>query len=158
MIFQRAVSLPEEKANILDNNPQPFNDDVETVVGPSVHVEGDLSSSGNIVVKGTVSGNVNTTKHLAVEKGAKIIANVKAGSASVSGEIKGNLKIKETLELTSTSRILGDINVKTLTVEPGAIIFGKVAMPGIEPSDSKGVRLVGKKIRKDDEAADKIGL
>jgi cytoskeletal protein CcmA (bactofilin family) len=35
-------------------------DEVETVVGPSVHVEGDFASEGNIIVKGMVSGNVKT--------------------------------------------------------------------------------------------------
>ncbi|NQU83538.1 MAG: polymer-forming cytoskeletal protein [Parcubacteria group bacterium] len=147
MIFQKSGSLEEKQSDMDMQESQMQSDDIETIVGPSVNVEGDLSSSGNIVVKGTVTGSVNTTKHLTVEKGAKIIANVRAGSASVSGEIKGNLKVKESLELTSTSKVLGDINVRTLTVEPGAAIYGKVSMPGIDPSERKSARAV-KRIKK----------
>ena len=114
-------------------------DEVETVVGPSVNVEGDFSSEGNIIVKGTVAGSVHTSKHLSVEQGAKIVANVRAGSAQVSGEVKGNMKVKEVLQLTSTARILGDLEVKTLIVEAGALISGKVMMPGFE-AEAKSVR------------------
>ncbi|MFH1292356.1 MAG: polymer-forming cytoskeletal protein [bacterium] len=145
MIFQKISSQNSNSADLEVEEAQFPSDDVETVVGPSVNVEGDLSSSGNIIVKGTVTGNVNTTKHLTVEKGARIVANVKAGSATVSGEIKGNIKIKESLDLTATSKILGDITVKTLTVEPGAAIYGKVIMPGVDMADRKGLRVIKKK-------------
>ncbi len=133
------------------NEDNSVQDDVETVVGPSVTVEGDLSSKGNIIVKGTVSGSVSTSKQLTVEKGAKIVADVKANNALVSGEIRGNIKISESLELTSTSKILGDITVKTLSVEPGSVLCGKITMPGIDPAD-KNNRLSKKKKSPDEFA------
>lgn len=135
MIFQRPVPKNVEENNELEvgeRSRQHVQDEVETVVGPSVNVEGDFASEGNIVVKGTVSGTVFTSKHLTVEMGAKIIANVRAGSATIAGEVKGNMKIKETLELVSTSRVVGDIDVKNLKVESGALVYGKITMPGIE--------------------------
>ncbi|PIZ95878.1 MAG: hypothetical protein COX81_00065 [Candidatus Magasanikbacteria bacterium CG_4_10_14_0_2_um_filter_37_12] len=112
--------------------------EVETVVGPSVHVEGDFSSEGNILVKGTVSGSVKTSRLLTVEKGARIFANVRAGSAFISGEIKGNVKATDKLELTSSARIMGDISCTILAVEAGALLQGKVSMKGIT-IDSSGV-------------------
>lgn len=107
-------------------------DTIETVVGPSVVVEGDFSSDGKILVKGTVSGNVKTSHLLTVEEGAKILANVRAGSAHVAGSVKGNMWINDLLELTSTSQILGDVHCKTLVVEAGARIHGKVVMKEVE--------------------------
>jgi len=137
MMFQKAPKniLESDEPEMVSSSPQSMPDEVETVVGPSVNVEGDFASEGNIIVKGTVSGSVYTSKHLSVEPGAKIIANVRAGSATISGEVKGNMKIKESLELTSTSKILGDIDVKTLTVESGALVYGKITMPGIEAGE-----------------------
>lgn len=108
------------------------NDDVETVVGPSVNVEGDFSSEGNIIVKGSVSGSVKTSKLLTVENGAKIMANVSAGNAVVSGSIKGNVRVADRLELNETAQVAGDIVCKVLSVAPGALIHGKVSMKGIE--------------------------
>ena len=143
MIFQKnddAADYILESEDAAPADSGEFSDDVETVVGPSVNVQGDLTSAGNIVVKGTVTGSVSTSKLLTVEKGAKIIADVQAGQAVVAGEIKGNLKIQDSLELTSTSRILGDITVKTLSVEAGALIYGKISMPGMEDGERKAVR------------------
>ena len=45
----------------------------------------------------------------------------------VAGEIQGNIKIKENLELTSTAKIFGDIKTKILNVSPGATLQGKCA-------------------------------
>lgn len=118
-------------------------DTVETVVGPSVHVEGDFASEGNIVVKGSVSGNVQTTRQLTVVEGAKILANVKAGFAIVSGHIKGNVRVDDRLELTESAQILGDISCATLVVAPGALIHGKVAMKGVTIEDPKNEKTRG---------------
>ncbi|MFH1946748.1 MAG: polymer-forming cytoskeletal protein [Candidatus Magasanikbacteria bacterium] len=134
-------SLPEK-----EEKKQITHDEVETVVGPSVRVEGDFSSEGNIVVKGTVSGNVKTSKVLTVENGAKIFANVVAGDAIISGGIKGNVKIADRLELTQTAQIHGDVTCKVLSVAPGALILGKINMKGAELKDDGGDKTEKKRI------------
>lgn len=151
MIFQKntiknSYVSPEEMPNEepLDNTLP--KDEVETVVGPSVNVEGDFASEGNIIVKGSVAGSVHTSRHLSVEVGARIMANVRAGSAKISGEVKGNVKAKDSLELTSTARVVGDIEAKVLVIEAGALIYGKVTMPGLEIGDNKGSRIRTKKV------------
>lgn len=113
------------------------DDSVETVVGPSVVVEGDFSSEGNIIVKGTVSGSVHTSKLLRVEEGAKIFANVRAGSAIIAGTIRGNAKITDRLELVSTGRVAGDVDCAVLVVEAGALVNGKLSMAGMEADELK---------------------
>ena len=116
-----------------------ISQNIETVVGPSVVVEGDFSSEGNILVKGTVSGNVKTIQRLTVESGAKILANVKAGEAIISGEIKGNVKVMGLLELTESARVLGDITCKVLVVAAGATLHGKVSMNDLEKEEKKSM-------------------
>lgn len=128
-MFQR----PSPTIALSQDERRDVNDDVETVVGPSVHVEGDFASEGNILVKGMVSGNVKTSRLLTVEPGARIMANVQAGHAVISGEIKGNVRIAEKLEITETARIMGDISCAVLEVSAGSLIYGKVTMSGLEP-------------------------
>jgi cytoskeletal protein CcmA (bactofilin family) len=134
-------TIQDQSYPIPDVMPQ-SQDDVETVVGPSVVVEGDFASDGNILVKGTVSGNVTTSRVLRVEHGAKILANVKAGEAFISGHIKGNVRVAERLELMETAQIVGDIQCQTLVVAAGAVIQGKIAMKGalIEDMPTKSER------------------
>ncbi len=128
---------PVYEAPIVATGNSSAHDDVETVVGPSVTVEGDFSSEGNIVVKGTVSGSVKTSKLLTVEKGAKILANVKAGNAIISGSVRGNVKVAERLDLYDTAQVAGDVECKILSVAAGALIQGKLMMKGIEAEEVK---------------------
>ena len=116
--------------------------EVETIVGPSVKVEGDFNSQGNVLIQGTVSGTIKTDKYLQVEEGAKIIASVRADSVKVSGEVQGNIRAKSTIELTSTARVIGDIEAKTLIIAPGAILHGKCSMLGTNEAPDGKVKSV----------------
>ncbi len=100
----------------------------ETVVGPSVKIQGDLNSEGNIKIEGQVTGKVKTSQGVFINEGAKIIADVMAGNAVIGGEVQGNLKISGHLILQSTARINGDINCQILRVEDGAQFTGKCVM------------------------------
>lgn len=138
-MFQKNTARDQERERPIMDVSSDRQDEVETVVGPSVNVEGDFASEGNIIVKGTVAGSVHTSRHLSVEQGAKISANVRAGSARIAGEVRGNMKVKEVLELTATAKVLGDVEVKNLIVEAGALLCGKVIMPGLE-AEAKTMR------------------
>lgn len=117
--------------------PYQEDDSVETVVGPSVHVEGNFNSKGNIIIKGSVAGSVKTIRHLRVEEGAKVVASVEAESAEVAGAIKGNVKVRGIIELAPTARIKGDVQCGTLIIASGAALHGKCSMPAADFSAFK---------------------
>lgn len=100
----------------------------ETVVGPSVKIQGDLNSEGNIKIEGQVTGKVKTSQSVFVMQGSKIAADVLAGNAVVGGEVQGNMKISGQLILQSTAKVLGDIACQILRVEDGAQFTGKCNM------------------------------
>ncbi len=102
----------------------------ETVVGPSVKIQGDLVSEGNIRIEGAVAGKVQTTQSVHVGEHAKIAADVMAGNGIIAGEIHGNVKVTESLILQPTARIAGDISCAILRVEEGAQFTGKCSMKG----------------------------
>ena len=102
----------------------------ETVVGPSVKIQGDLNSEGNIRIEGAVAGKVQTTQSVHVGEHAKIAADVVAGNAIIAGEIHGNVKVVESLILQPSARIVGDISCGILRVEEGAQFTGKCSMKG----------------------------
>ena len=104
------------------------NQQAETVVGPSVKIQGDLNSEGNIRIEGQVSGKVKTSQSVYVNPGAKITADVSAGNAIIGGEIQGNLKISGQLIMQPTAKILGDVSCQILRVEDGAVFSGKCIM------------------------------
>ncbi len=142
-----------EYTNSVAEAPYHGADEVETVVGPSVVVEGDFASEGNILVKGTVSGSVKTARLLTVEPGAKIMANVRAGDAVIAGEVRGNVRVDQQLELTASARVLGDVQCQVLVVAAGALLQGKVSMKGLENADTERRRTT-KKSREDENMSD----
>lgn len=113
------------------NEKDPMSHETETVIAPSVRVEGDFVSEGNVRIEGQVSGSISTERDLLVGEQAKITANVVAKNGVVAGELHGNLRVHERLELASTARVFGDIHVKVLSVAPGAIMKGQLVV-GLE--------------------------
>lgn len=105
-----------------------LNSNPETVVGPSVKIQGDLNSEGNIRIEGHVQGKVRTSQSVFIGNGAKIAADVLAGNAVIGGEVQGNIKVQGNLVLQSTAVIAGDITCQVLRVEDGAHFTGKCVM------------------------------
>lgn len=105
--------------------------ETETVIAPSVRVEGDFVSEGNVRIEGEVKGSIATERDLIVGENAKITAGVQARNAVLAGELHGNLRVFDRLELASTARIYGDIQAKVLSVAPGAMMKGQLII-GLE--------------------------
>ncbi len=105
-------------------------DTTESVIGPSVHLEGNFNSSGNIVIGGSLAGSLTTSGDVRVQEGAKVQATISATHVHVAGEIRGDVYAKELLELSPTARIYGNVEAKVLSVTPGAVLHGKCAMKG----------------------------
>lgn len=107
----------------------------ETIVGNSVFLKGNLKSDGPIIIEGAIQGEVKTKNKITINKGAKVNANIKAKSVSISGEVQGNIQATEELQITPTGKVVGDIACKLLSIAPGALFIGKSSMEGekIEP-------------------------
>lgn len=131
-------------------------DTIETIVGPSMNVEGDFVSEGNIIIKGYVSGSIKTGKMLSIEEGARVVANIQAADAVISGLVKGNIDVRGTCEITASAQIAGDIMCATLSVEPGALLQGKIHMEGlqIEGSVKKRTTRGRSRIRQEEDTLD----
>lgn len=106
-----------------------------TIIAEGVKVEGNFVSRGSILIEGMVKGSIKTDQDLKVGEKAKISANIVASNALIAGEIQGNLKVTGVLELSPTSKILGDLEAKTLVVSAGAVINGKCLMTAEAPRE-----------------------
>lgn len=119
----------------------------ETVIGPSVKVEGNFVGSGNVIVEGAVTGSIKTSKDLRIGERAKVKADIEAASVIVAGEVHGNIKTNGKLELGPSAKVFGNVETSNLTVASGAILNGKCLMvkgetvpaapPPVEKTDKK---------------------
>lgn len=126
----------------------------ETVIGPSMQVEGNFKGDGDVIVDGEVKGTLKTKKDLRVGKDAKIKANIEAVNALIAGTVEGNIKVKERLELTPTARIIGDISTHILQTESGAMVNGSITM-GVEDAHKETSTKKDTKDSKDVEKTEK---
>jgi cytoskeletal protein CcmA (bactofilin family) len=113
-----------------------ITDEVETIIGPSVKIEGDFSSNGNVLVAGIVSGKLSTSQNLRVEEKAKISADIKAREAVIAGDVNGNIKVEGHLEILSTAKINGEIKTGSIAIQQGAFLNGNCIMGESVPADS----------------------
>ena len=113
----------------------------ETIIGPSVLIKGDLTNNENILIKGSVEGNVVSGGHISIAEGANIKADIEAQSADIGGVIQGNLKIKNNLILRSKAIIKGDVECASISIEEGGALNGKCNMTNSEKSKPKEKKL-----------------
>ena len=109
----------------------------QTVIGPSVSVEGNFTGDGNIIVEGKLKGSINTNHDLTIGKDAIIEANIFAENAIIYGKVDGDLKIKNSLELAKNAKINGNISCKSLNVEAGSVFNGQCTMKQHDTEETK---------------------
>ena len=102
--------------------------EMETIVGPSVNLKGNLKSEGNIKLKGKVSGEVKTKGDVFIDEEAEVKASVSARSIKVAGTVTGDLVTQGDVEITETGKVIGNINSKSLIIKAGALFVGKSTM------------------------------
>lgn len=99
-----------------------------TVIGPETTIEGTLRSAGNLRVLGSISGALDVGGVLVIERGGRVDAQVDAGSVRVHGQLEGDVRCHDRLDVGEGSRIQGSFSTPTLLIEEGAEVRGKFAM------------------------------
>jgi len=100
----------------------------DTVVSAGMRIEGELKSGGNISIDGVISGKVHTSQDLEIGPNAQIDADLIANNAIIGGVVKGNVTIKNSLQLMSTAKILGNISCSSISIQEGAYFNGACRM------------------------------
>jgi len=95
-----------------------------TYLAEDCEIKGNVVSKGNARIDGKIDGTVSIAGDLAIGQSAVLKANIEAQTISIAGEVRGNVKAKELLELSSTARLYGDINTKQLKIDQGARFIG----------------------------------
>ena len=101
---------------------------VTSVLGPGINWRGNLRGSGGIRIEGTFEGEIQIRGMVVVgETGRVTCMNLRANTVVVAGTVRGNITA-ERLEIRSTGRVWGDVNVVGFSTEEGAFLRGQVRM------------------------------
>jgi cytoskeletal protein CcmA (bactofilin family) len=97
---------------------------VETLIGKTTSLTGTLSSDGSVRIEGMFEGNIAAKGDVFVGPDSRIKADINGCSVTISGFVAGNVNVSEKLELLSGGTLNGDIKVKKLVIEEGAVFKG----------------------------------
>lgn len=95
-----------------------------SLLSADLHVTGNMKTTGDINVEGTVEGDIRAHL-LTIGETATIKGEVIADDVVVNGRIVGRVRGLK-VRLTSTARVEGDIIHKTIAIESGAHFEGSV--------------------------------
>jgi cytoskeletal protein CcmA (bactofilin family) len=106
-----------------------------SVLSSDLHITGNLKTTGDIQVEGTVEGDIRAHL-LTIGESATIKGEVVADDVVINGRIVGRVRGLK-VRLTATARVEGDIIHKTIAIESGAHFEGSVQRQD-DPLSSRG--------------------
>jgi cytoskeletal protein CcmA (bactofilin family) len=102
--------------------------DVDTLIGKSTVVEGDIKSDASVRVDGKIRGNVLAVGDVIIGKGASVSGDVTALSLYISGIVEGNVRCSGFLKIMPEGILKGDAKACDFAVDEGAFFNGKLTM------------------------------
>jgi cytoskeletal protein CcmA (bactofilin family) len=113
---------------MFSNKPAKPDDRIDTLIGASARVDGDVHFTGGLRIDGVVKGNVlaEDSGTVIVSEQATVEGEIRVGHAVINGKVIGPIHGAESVELQSKANVNGDVNYKTLEVHLGAIVQGRL--------------------------------
>lgn len=103
---------------------------IDTLIGRTTRINGDVVFSGGFHLDGEVTGNVRaesgTTSVLSVSEHGCIEGSVDAPHVVLNGTVKGDIRAHERVELGAKARVNGNVHYGVIELAMGASINGKL--------------------------------
>lgn len=103
---------------------------VDTLVGASSKIHGDLNFEGGCHIDGTVEGNVsadeNSSSALSISEQGNVDGGVTVPYVVLHGIVRGDVYATERVELGPTARVIGNVYYNLIEMAIGAEINGKL--------------------------------
>jgi|SRR6185312_5396450 len=92
------------------------------------YIEGTIKASSDIRIDGTLKGTLQTEGKLVIGASGQVEGDISCQSAEIHGVVNGKVTVTEMLSLKTSCKLLGDIVVGRLSIEPGAQFSGSCVM------------------------------
>jgi cytoskeletal protein CcmA (bactofilin family) len=96
-------------------------------LGASLHVKGEITGHEDLHIDGTVEGLVHLEdRKLTIGASAKVTADIIAREVAVFGNVKGNLRARDRIEIKKDGSVVGDLTTARIMIEDGAYFKGSI--------------------------------
>jgi cytoskeletal protein CcmA (bactofilin family) len=99
-----------------------------TLISAGTKLKGDLSSSSDLRIDGTVLGNIHSTAKIVIGSSGVVEGDISGHHADIVGKVSGNIHAKELLQLRGECVVTGNLYAGKLQVEPSATFNGQCHM------------------------------
>ena len=99
-----------------------------SIIASGTTLKGDISSSGDIRIDGTLQGNIHSTAKVVIGANGVVEGDISGQQADIMGKITGTIKVKELLQLKGGSNVNGNIHAAKLQIETNANFNGQCHM------------------------------
>ena len=128
---------------------------IDTLLGRTANLNGDLEFSGGLHLDGRVNGNVRSSATdggaLSVSESGFIEGRVEVTNIVMNGTVNGDMCARDRLVLGGKARVNGNVYYGVIEMAPGAVITGKLiplakgAVPDAEASADSGAAVAAAK-------------
>ena len=106
-----------------------------STLGSGLVIEGNVSGTGDLVLDGTVHGDVKV-QHLTVGEAGNIEGKVEAETIEIRGRVVGSIKGQQ-VKLQATAYVEGDITHEQLAIDVGAYFQGRCLQTRPAPASAQ---------------------
>lgn len=119
---------------------------IDTLIGSTSKVVGDLHYGGGLQIEGTVEGNLMARCEdgcvLVISESGTVEGEIRGPYVVINGTVHGDVHVSSSIELKKGAKVTGDIYYHSLEMEAGAEINGKLVhrqSPGIEDAHNRDI-------------------
>jgi len=101
----------------------------DSVIGPSITINGDISGDEDLTIHGQVEGGINFRENsVSIGRQGRVVADIVAKNIIVEGKLKGDLRGSEQVTVASTGQVSGDIHSPRVVLNDGCQFKGAIDM------------------------------
>ena len=90
----------------------------------NLQVKGEITGSEDLVIEGTFEGLVQLNEgKLTIGTTAKVTVDIMAAEVVVSGNVKGNVRAKNRIEIKKDGSVTGDLTTPQILIEDGGLSY-----------------------------------
>ncbi len=107
---------------------------IDSLIGEGTVVEGNVIFNGGLRIDGRIKGNVlaagDQPSTLVLSERARVEGEIRVSHAVVNGTVMGPVYASEYVELQPKCNVTGDVHYKTLEIQLGAVVEGRLVHEG----------------------------
>jgi cytoskeletal protein CcmA (bactofilin family) len=98
----------------------------EAVIGRTTRVRGRVSGEGDLLIEGSIEGDITVVGDFTLAEGGRATSTVEADGVTRRGELEGDIRARGPVRIETGARVRGDVTGESVALEDGAEFVGRL--------------------------------